>query len=126
MRQPKVHPVKHVRAVSNDAGTSALMGFERADPDETGSDELWIEIPVDQLPQVALSALSAIPDPQARPGYRNARTFRVQELWFGQSDDGKLVVEMGFAPGASLSVRIDETQARKLVKGIRDRVPDCD
>ena len=97
----------------SDDGKYGLIGFRRERADTMGSDDIWIGVPVAVLPQLAASAIAAIPQPW--PDEPRA-VFETEKLEVGTGREGQLVLTTTFPQGAALSTRIDETQAQELLR----------
>jgi hypothetical protein len=99
-------------------GKYGLMGFQRKEADSQGSDAIWIGVPVALLPHLAVSAISAIPQPGGSLSEDQRAVFEIDAIQVGSGPDGQMVLTTTFQAGAALSVRMGEPQARALLQGL--------
>lgn len=114
----RAHLIKGVRhARVSDDGKYGLIGCERLKPDSNGSDEVWLGVPVPQLPMLAVAAVKAIPQPDRTKGHYPT-VFDAEAVEFGVGGLGELLLTVELQKGADLSFKLTEHQARTLADGI--------
>lgn len=117
MPDVKAHLTKAIlKSGSADDGKYGLLGFLREHQDSMGQDDIWIGVPVELLPHLAVAAISAIPQPGKKPVKGERPVFEIEDIQLGSGSEGQLVLTTTFPQGAGISVRLDEAKARTLVQ----------
>jgi hypothetical protein len=108
-----------VKSHASDDRKYGLIGFRRERPDSMGSDMIWIGVPIAILPHLAVSAISAIPQPGDSMSEQERAVFEINGIKVGSTPDGQLVLTTRFQAGAELSVHIDEAEAQELLQQLQ-------
>jgi hypothetical protein len=117
MPDVKAHLTKAIlKSGASDDGKYGLLGFLREQQDSIGQDDIWIGVPVELLPHLAVASIAAIPQPGKKPVKGERPVFEIDDIQLGSGAEGQLVLTTIFPQGASISVRLEEAEARTLVQ----------
>jgi hypothetical protein len=114
-QQIKAHLVKQIGCKKGSDGKVGLIRFVRQNPAKDGSTEIWMALPNDLLPGLAIAAVRAMPQPKGGMGPQSIPfALQADEVLFGGNADGENVITFKVGEDAAISFKLDDGQVQAL------------
>ncbi len=123
----KAYKVKGVGGMRADDQQLGLMRFVREGPATVEVPDLWMAIPDQLLPFVAIQAMKLVPQPED-PGKSidSPAVLEAEKVVFDEGPAGELVLTLTIQENATLSYRLGKSQAQVLLVGLQSALGEID
>ena len=123
--QIKAHKIASIGGTRGSDGEVGLVRFRREKPMTNGETDLWMAVPNQLLPYLAVQAIHLLPQPP-NSLIDHPHVLDAKEVAFGVGPTGELIVSMTIEQQATLSFQLDAGQAMLLAQAIRDALGKAD